>query len=93
MLVLTRNAHESIFVTTPAGARLVFTVVEVRGSNVRIGIEAPRDFQIERDDIVRGSKSIQSSERDVESLGRRHDPLGVAEAYDEQTERDLIDHG
>lgn len=46
MLVLTRRHGESIQI----GENITVTVLEVRGEQVRIGIVAPRDIAIVRDD-------------------------------------------
>lgn len=47
MLVLTRRQGESIVV----GQNIVITVVEIKGGQVRIGISAPRDVQVHRQEI------------------------------------------
>lgn len=46
MLVLTREKNEVIQI----GETIRVVVVEIRGSKVRLGIEAPRDVQIVRPD-------------------------------------------
>jgi carbon storage regulator len=47
MLVLTRKRNESILID--GGIKL--TVVELRGDKVRIGIDAPRDVTIHRQEV------------------------------------------
>ena len=47
MLVLSRHPDEKIHI----GDNIVLTVVEVRGDRVRIGIEAPRDVVVHRQEI------------------------------------------
>ena len=47
MLVLTRKQGESIVI----GKDIVITVIEVRGVQVRIGIDAPRDVQVHREEV------------------------------------------
>ncbi len=47
MLVLTRRQGESIVV----GQNIVITVVEIKGGQVRIGISAPREIQVHRQEI------------------------------------------
>ena len=47
MLVLTRKSGESIVI----GDDVVLTVLEVRGGQVRLGIEAPRDVVIHRAEV------------------------------------------
>lgn len=49
MLVLTRKTSESIVI----GNDVVVTVLEVRGDQVRIGIDAPRSIQVHREEIYR----------------------------------------
>jgi carbon storage regulator len=47
MLVLTRKAGEAIVI----GDQITVTVLEVKGTNIRVGIEAPADFRIYREEI------------------------------------------
>ena len=47
MLVLTRKSGESIVI----GDEIVITVLEIRGGQVRLGVEAPRDVVIHRSEI------------------------------------------
>ena len=47
MLVLTRKVKESITI----GNDITVTVLEIRGNQVRIGIEAPRSTTINRTEI------------------------------------------
>lgn len=47
MLVLTRKLGEGIII----GDDVVITIVEMKGGNVRIGIEAPRGKRIYRQEV------------------------------------------
>lgn len=47
MLVLTRKVGEAITI----GDQIKIKVVEVKGSQIRLGIEAPADFRIYREEI------------------------------------------
>ncbi len=47
MLVLTRQRGEKIMVDD----NIIITIIEVRGDRVRIGIEAPRDVSVHREEI------------------------------------------
>lgn len=47
MLVLSRQRDETIII----GDSIRITIVEVRGDKVRIGIDAPRDVTVHRQEI------------------------------------------
>ena len=47
MLVLTRKPGERLMI----GDNIVLTVVEVKGDNIRIGIDAPREVKVYRGEI------------------------------------------
>lgn len=47
MLVLTRKVNEAILIQ--GGIRI--TVVEIRGDKVRLGVDAPRDVIVHRDEV------------------------------------------
>ncbi|RLA55502.1 MAG: carbon storage regulator [Gammaproteobacteria bacterium] len=47
MLILTRRAGESLMV----GDDIIVTVLSVKGNQVRIGIDAPRDVAVHREEI------------------------------------------
>lgn len=48
MLVLSRKLNEQIII----GDNIRITVVAVRGNQVRLGFEAPRDVSIQRQELV-----------------------------------------
>jgi carbon storage regulator len=48
MLVLSRKKNESIIINE----NVVITVVDVRGDKVRIGIDAPRDVTVHRQEVL-----------------------------------------
>ena len=58
MLVLTRRPDQSIMI----GNDIVVTVLEVRGDQVRIGIRAPRDVDVHRDEVW---LELQQANRDA----------------------------
>lgn len=47
MLVLSRHPGERIMI----GEDIVITIVDIRGDKVRIGIEAPVEVQVDREEI------------------------------------------
>jgi carbon storage regulator len=60
MLVLSRNKNESVVIRDA----ITITVVEIRGNRVRLGIEAPKDLSVQRQEIY---DAIRSSESSVET--------------------------
>lgn len=79
MLVLTLHQanREGIRIETPAGP-VVVTVAEVRGSKVRIGLEAPAAVKIDRVDLDTGESLSPSRVQVTHSQSSSSD--GVAEA-------------
>lgn len=57
MLVLTRRAGESIMI----GSDVVVRVVEVRGDVVRLGVDAPREVQVHREEVYRELQAANQS--------------------------------
>jgi carbon storage regulator len=60
MLVLTRRAGESVMI----GDDVVITVLEARGDVIRLGIQAPREVQVHREEIY---KELQVVNREAAS--------------------------
>jgi carbon storage regulator len=54
MLVLTRRAGESVMI----GDDVVITVLEARGDVIRLGIQAPRDVQVHREEVWRELQTV-----------------------------------
>ena len=52
MLILTRRVGETIIIEMPAGERIEVAVLGVKGSQVRIGTQAPDDIQIMREELL-----------------------------------------
>ena len=48
MLVLSRHENEAILID----GRIKVTVVEIRGHKIRLGIEAPKDVAVRREELV-----------------------------------------
>lgn len=48
MLVLTRKIGEKLLI----GEDIVVTVLDVRGDNIRLGIDAPRGVTIQRSEVI-----------------------------------------
>jgi carbon storage regulator len=60
MLVLTRRAGESVMI----GDNVTITVLEARGDVIRLGIDAPRDVQVHREEVYR---ELQVANREAAS--------------------------
>ncbi|ABZ83365.1 carbon storage regulator [Heliomicrobium modesticaldum Ice1] len=58
MLVLTRRNGESIVI----GENITISILEVRGDQIRIGIEAPRHVTVHRGEVF---EAIQRANRDA----------------------------
>jgi carbon storage regulator len=59
MLVLTRRVNERIVI----GDDVTVTVLEVRGAQVRLGIEAPRDVKVFREEVLQRDEPDPSAGR------------------------------
>ena len=47
MLILTRRVGESVVI----GDRIKVTVVDVKGNQIRLGIEAPKEIPVHREEV------------------------------------------
>lgn len=52
MLVLSRHTDERIRITLPDGQVIALVVVELKPAAVRLGIQAPRDVVVDREEIA-----------------------------------------
>jgi carbon storage regulator len=58
MLILTRRIGETLMI----GDEVTITVLGIKGSQVRIGINAPKDLTVHREEIY---KKIQREKNDI----------------------------
>jgi carbon storage regulator len=75
VLVLTRKAGESVMI----GDDVVITVLEARGDVIRLGIQAPRDVRVHREEVYRelqaaNREAASPSDEAVEALTRMLQP-------------------
>ena len=52
MLILTRNNDQGLIVTTSNGETIQFRILDVRRGKVRIGVSAPDDCKVLRDELL-----------------------------------------
>lgn len=62
MLVLSRHRDESIMI----GDDVVITIVDIRGDKVRLGIDAPQDIPVHRQEVY---EAIQRENRKASQMG------------------------
>lgn len=70
MLVLSRKFNESIFV----GDTIKITVVDIRGDKVRLGIEAPADTPIHREEIYQAIQRDKQKQAEEEAKKNNTNP-------------------
>lgn len=66
MLVLSRKKNESIVINN----NIVITVVEVRGDKVRLGIVAPKDVPVHREEVFQAIHGVPPLKPAVEATGQ-----------------------
>ncbi len=57
MLVLSRKANQGIWI----GEHIFVTVLRIEGGRVKIGIEAPADVQVDREEVRAACRSNPAS--------------------------------
>lgn len=70
MLVLSRQRDESIII----GDNIVITVVDIRGDKVRLGIQAPTEIPVHRQEVY------EAIQRDALAAGGQPKPVNTAPA-------------
>ncbi len=61
MLVLSRKKDEKIII----GDNITVMVIEIRGDKVRLGIEAPKEVTVHRQEVYDAIKREQDDKKDV----------------------------
>jgi carbon storage regulator len=63
MLILTRNIGETIMI----GAEVQISVLGIKGNQVRIGINAPKDIEVHREEIYQRIQAEKAKTNKIES--------------------------
>jgi carbon storage regulator len=74
MLVLSRKKNESIIINDD----ITIVVVEIRGDKVRLGIEAPKEVPVHRNEVYEAIQRNQQ-QQSVSEQPREPDASGAAE--------------
>ncbi|MCA9149604.1 MAG: carbon storage regulator CsrA [Planctomycetales bacterium] len=64
MLVLSHHRDESIMI----GDNIVITVVDVRGDKVRLGIDAPTDIPVHRQEVYDAIQREKNAKKDASTV-------------------------
>ena len=64
MLVLSRQRDESIII----GDNIVITIVDIRGDKVRLGIQAPKEIPVHRQEVYEAIKRQSGSPKEPDSV-------------------------
>ena len=77
MLVLSRQRDESIII----GDNIVITIVDIRGDKVRLGIDAPKEIPVHRQEVYdaiqrENLRAAAESDSSAASSNEEHTPQG-----------------
>ncbi|MEC9096708.1 MAG: carbon storage regulator CsrA [Planctomycetota bacterium] len=64
MLVLSRRRDESIMI----GEDITVTIVDIRGDKVRLGIDAPKNISVHRDEVFQAIQNEHSQNGQASSI-------------------------
>jgi carbon storage regulator len=64
MLVLSRQRDESIII----GDNIVITIVDIRGDKVRLGIQAPKEIPVHRQEVYDAIKRESNQPKKTDSV-------------------------
>jgi carbon storage regulator len=65
MLILTRRRDEAIVIRNRFGTEIRLLVVDVKGNKVRLGIDAPADVNIAREEVRSRESPVEAFAREL----------------------------
>jgi carbon storage regulator len=65
MLILTRRRDEAIVIHNRFGAEIRLTVVDIRGNRVRLGVQAPADVSVLREEVSKKEAGTETFAREL----------------------------
>ena len=65
MLILTRRRDEAIVIRNRFRTEIRLVVVDVKGSKVRLGIEAPADVDVVREEVLSRGATVETIAREL----------------------------
>ena len=65
MLILTRRRDEAIVIRNRFGTEIRLLVVDVKGNKVRLGIDAPADVNIVREEVRSRESPVATCAREL----------------------------
>ncbi len=77
MLILTRKSGESIVI----GDNIRITVIDIKGNQIRLGIEAPHETSVHREEIYKKVQAANVSAADSAKINLR----GFQEIWSKKT--------
>lgn len=83
MLVLTRAVGERLIIGD--GAEIVLSILDVRGNQVRVGIDAPRSVAVHREEIYLRIKSGEIQSDKPAASSKKKEAKSEIETKEEET--------
>jgi carbon storage regulator len=71
MLVLSRQRDESIII----GDNIVITIVDIRGDKVRLGIDAPKEIPVHRQEVYDAIQRENQRSQESAETAVKEDPV------------------